>query len=54
METKDEIRKLRESTGMNRKEFCEYFEIPVRVRSSTRRYTVLSFTEKYFAISLAL
>lgn len=24
----DELRKLRESTGMNRKEFCEYFEIP--------------------------
>ncbi len=22
------LRKLRESTGMNRKEFCEYFEIP--------------------------
>ena len=22
------IRELRESTGMNRKEFCEYFEIP--------------------------
>ena len=28
MEAKDELRKLRESTGMNRKEFCEYFEIP--------------------------
>ena len=25
---KDALRKLRESTGMNRKEFCEYFEIP--------------------------
>lgn len=25
---KDELRRLRESTGMNRKEFCEYFEIP--------------------------
>ena len=25
---KDELKKLRESTGMNRKEFCEYFEIP--------------------------
>lgn len=24
----EELRKLRESTGMNRKEFCEYFEIP--------------------------
>ncbi len=28
MEAKDELRKLRESTGMNRKEFCEYFDIP--------------------------
>ena len=25
---KEELRKLRESTGMNRKEFCEYVEIP--------------------------
>ena len=24
------IKELRESTGMNRKEFCEYFEIPYR------------------------
>ena len=28
MEAKEELRKLRDSTGMNRKEFCEYFEIP--------------------------
>lgn len=28
METREELKKLRESTGMNRKEFCEYFEIP--------------------------
>ena len=28
MEAKETLRKLRESTGMNRKEFCEYFEIP--------------------------
>ena len=28
MEAREEMRKLRESTGMNRKEFCEYFEIP--------------------------
>ncbi len=26
--SKRRIEKLRESTGMNRKEFCEYFEIP--------------------------
>lgn len=28
VEMKDELKKLRESTGMNRKEFCEYFGIP--------------------------
>lgn len=28
MEASEKLRKLRESTGMNRKEFCEYFEIP--------------------------
>lgn len=30
MEIKDTVRKLRESTGMNRKEFCKYFGIPYR------------------------
>lgn len=30
MEIKDRIKELRESTGMNRKEFCEYFGIPYR------------------------
>jgi len=30
MEVKDKIKKLRESTGMNRREFCEYFGIPYR------------------------
>ncbi len=28
MEAREELRKLRESIGMNRREFCEYFEIP--------------------------
>ena len=28
MEAREELKKIRESTGMNRKEFCEYFEIP--------------------------
>ncbi|MBE5889048.1 MAG: helix-turn-helix domain-containing protein [Lachnospiraceae bacterium] len=27
---KDRVRGLRESTGMSRKEFCEYFGIPYR------------------------
>ena len=27
MESREELKKLRESTGMNCKEFCEYFEI---------------------------
>ncbi len=30
MECKMKIMKLRESTGMNRKEFCAYFHIPYR------------------------
>jgi DNA-binding transcriptional regulator YiaG len=30
MDCKDKIRELRESTGMNRKEFCQYFQIPYR------------------------
>lgn len=28
--SKDYLIELRKSTGMNRKEFCEYFEIPYR------------------------
>ena len=28
MDAREELRQLRESTGMNRKEFCEYFGIP--------------------------
>ena len=39
MEIKDEIKKLRESTGMNRKEFCEYFEIPYRTVTEWERGT---------------
>ncbi|MDO4961450.1 MAG: helix-turn-helix transcriptional regulator [Eubacteriales bacterium] len=27
------VKALRESTGMNRKEFCEYFQIPYRTVS---------------------
>ncbi len=30
MEAKDKIKELRESTGMNRREFCDYFGIPYR------------------------
>lgn len=30
MDISDEIKQLRESMGMNRKEFCEYFAIPYR------------------------
>lgn len=39
METKDEVRVLRESTGMNRKEFCEYFDIPYRTVTEWERGT---------------
>ena len=30
MDCKAKITQLRESTGMNRKEFCKYFQIPYR------------------------
>ena len=30
MDCKAKIKELRESTGMNRKEFCKYFQIPYR------------------------
>lgn len=30
MDCKTRIKELRESTGMNRKEFCKYFQIPYR------------------------
>ena len=30
MGSKDELIELRVSTGMNRKQFCEYFQIPYR------------------------
>ena len=37
MEIKNEIKKLRESTGMNRRKFCEYFEIPYRTVTEWER-----------------
>ena len=37
MENADKIRQLRELTGMNRKEFCEYFQIPYRTVSEWER-----------------
>ena len=39
MEIKDKIKALRESTGMNRKEFCEYFKIPYRTVTEWERGT---------------
>jgi len=30
MDCQEKIKELREMTGMNRTEFCEYFEIPYR------------------------
>ena len=38
MEIKDK-KELRESTGMNRKEFCEYFGIPYRTVTEWERGT---------------
>ncbi len=33
----NKIKELRESTGMNRKEFCEYFHIPYRTVTEWER-----------------
>ena len=37
MDKAKKIRELRESTGMNRREFCEYFQIPYRTVSEWER-----------------
>ena len=37
MDKAAKIRQLRESTGMNRKELCEYFRIPYRTVSEWER-----------------
>ena len=37
MDEKVSIKELRESTGMNRKEFCEYFQIPYRTVTDWER-----------------
>ena len=37
MEKAEKIKALRESTGMNRKEFCKYFQIPYRTVSEWER-----------------
>lgn len=37
MECSKKIKQLRESTGMNRKEFCEYFGIPYRTVTEWER-----------------
>ena len=39
MDCKTKIKELRESTGMNRKEFCKYFEIPYRTVTEWERGT---------------
>ena len=37
MEKFEKIRELRESTGMNRREFCDYFGIPYRTVTEWER-----------------
>ena len=36
-ETKSKIKELRELTGMNRREFCDYFQIPYRTVTEWER-----------------
>ena len=37
MDCSEKIKELRESTGMTRKEFCEYFNIPYRTVTEWER-----------------
>lgn len=37
MDCCEKIKELRESTGMNRKEFCDYFHIPYRTVTEWER-----------------
>ena len=37
MDCRKKIKELRESTGMNRREFCEYFHIPYRTVTEWER-----------------
>ena len=37
MEQSKKIKELRESTGMNRREFCDYFDIPYRTVTEWER-----------------
>ena len=37
MDCKVRIKELRESTGMNRKKFCDYFQIPYRTVTDWER-----------------
>ena len=37
MDCKTRIKKLRDSTGMNRKEFCDFFQIPYRTVTDWER-----------------
>ena len=39
MDYSDKIKAIRESTGMNRKEFCEFFQIPYRTVTDWERDT---------------
>ncbi|MBQ5376069.1 MAG: helix-turn-helix transcriptional regulator [Lachnospiraceae bacterium] len=39
MDTANKIKELRESTGLNRKEFCEQFQIPYRTVTEWERGT---------------
>ena len=56
MEQSKKIKELRESTGMNRKEFCEYFQIPYRTVTEWERDTrhapeyVLRLLEYYIRV----
>lgn len=39
MDTAKKVRELRDSTGMNRREFCDFFQIPYRTVTEWERDT---------------
>ena len=47
MDCKVRIKELRESTGMNRKEFCDYFQIPYRTVTDWERGNRHALLEYY-------
>ena len=44
MDRSKKIKELRESTGMNRREFCDYFGIPYRTEYDGRKSRINDYS----------